>query len=419
MRIKSNLSELVENQPGKITVIVDSNDDIWHIYNLLEKGDLVQLKTTRKVVHESNNGNKTAKKVQIFFTLKIDSIDYNSEDYEIRINGKSVFENEYISKGQFQSASIVKNIQFSLIKKSWDAFSINLINEVSNPMVTSDLAVCLLDEGTANLFLISSHITLLKSKVELSIPKKRNGSSNHEKAILKFFQYVTDMLFNNINFDIVKCIVIGSPGFIKDQYKEFFGNIKNNSYKQYETLFKNEKKLFYIHASGSSKQSLNEVLSKQDIKEKIFETKAYEDIRLMEKFDEMLALDYEKITFGVKHSYVAIDLLALDTLILTDGFLKKMGPYFRKDLHKRILKLNENQGIQKILSSQHVTGEKVDKMGGIVGILKFAVDLEHGEENHKTEEFIENLNIPEVDENEDNFLEEGYMNDELDANNDN
>lgn len=417
MRIKSNLSELVENESGKITMIVDSNDDIWHIFNLLEKGDLVQLKTSRKIMHESNNGNKTSKKVQIFFTLKIDSIDYNSEDYEIRINGKSIFENEYISKGQFQSASIIKNMQFSLIKKSWDAFSINLINEVSNPMVTSDLAICLLDEGTANLFLISSHITLLKSKVELSIPKKRNGSSNHEKAMDKFFYYISDMLLNNINFEIVKCIVIGSPGFLKDQYREFLVNIKNSSYKQYEELFKNEKKLFFVHSSGSSKQSLNEVLSKQDIKEKIFETKAYEDIRLMEKFDEMLALDYEKITFGIKHAYQAIDLLAMDILIITDGFLKKMGPNFRKELHKKVLKLNDNQGCQKVLSSKHVTGEKVDKMGGIVGILKFKIDLEYHEENHINDVY---LDIPEVDEKDDNFMEEDFLKDDLDmANMDN
>jgi len=94
MRIKSNFSEIKEFLPGKCTIIMDTNDDLWHFYNVIAKGDLIQIKTTRKVTHENSGGNKSVKKVKIFVTLKVDQIEYDAEGNEIRINGKNVCENE-------------------------------------------------------------------------------------------------------------------------------------------------------------------------------------------------------------------------------------------------------------------------------------------------------------------------------------
>lgn len=60
--------------------------------------------------------------------------------------------------------------------------SIENIKLASDHTLTSDLCAIVMEEGLAHLFLISSHITTLKASVNLSIPKKRKGPSQHDKV---------------------------------------------------------------------------------------------------------------------------------------------------------------------------------------------------------------------------------------------
>lgn len=46
MRIKGKF-EVESGQPGKVTLMLDNNDDLWHLFNILHKGDFVKMKTFR------------------------------------------------------------------------------------------------------------------------------------------------------------------------------------------------------------------------------------------------------------------------------------------------------------------------------------------------------------------------------------
>ncbi len=48
--------------------------------------------------------------------------------------------------------------------------------------VTSEIAAVLMEEGIAHLFYISNNQSDTKGKIPKNIPKKRNGSTKHEKA---------------------------------------------------------------------------------------------------------------------------------------------------------------------------------------------------------------------------------------------
>ena len=230
-----------------------------------------------------------------------------------------------------------------------------------------------MEEGLANIFLVSSHLTVLKSKIELSIPKKRKGPSNHDKALSKFFGYVLDSILKNVNFDVVKCFVIGSPGFVKDQFSTFINEKISGNFKEYELIKKNIKKFNYAHTNSCYKGSLNELFSKPEILNQITNTKAAEDIELMNKFDKILQTDYEKIIFGNKQINIAIENNAIDFLLVSDDYLRKIGPSKRKEISKKFEKINSNGGIVKTLSSMHPTGQRLNNLGGITAVLKFLV----------------------------------------------
>jgi hypothetical protein len=52
-------------------------------------------------------------------------------------------------------------------------------------------------------------------KIEVNVPRKRKGSSAHEKGLARFFEMVYDALKKHVDFDIVKVLIVASPGFYK------------------------------------------------------------------------------------------------------------------------------------------------------------------------------------------------------------
>ena len=372
MRIKGKL-DLEAFQSGKVDIIIDNDEDLWILYNLIAKGDYLKTAMFRKVQHESGGGKVSSTKKKLIITIKIEEIEYCQEDDIIRIKGKNTSENEYISIGQFQTAEISKGSFFTLFKYYWDDIHIETLKNATDKTITSDVAAIIMEEGIAHLYFINNNQTVLHGKINQSIPKKRNGSTQYNKSKKNFFTKILNNLVKEINFENCKCVIIASPGFTKDEFGNFMIDEINNNLKVYQTIKNNLSKIIYCHSSSGYKQSLEEILSKPEIKKLIKDTKCIEENTIMEKFNEILGTEMDKAFFGLKSFEIAYSNNAINTVILTDNFLRKISPTTRKKLSLNLKNL-KNKGIQVFkFSSQHVTGEKVDAFGGIIGILNYVV----------------------------------------------
>jgi hypothetical protein len=61
-------------------------------------------------------------------------------------------------------------------------------------------------------------------------------------------------ILRHINFDVVKCILIASPGFVRDQFYEYMFQeaIKTDN----KVLIENKSKFLLVHSSSGFKHSL-------------------------------------------------------------------------------------------------------------------------------------------------------------------
>lgn len=64
----------------------------------------------------------------------------------------------------------------TIIKDNWSGYHYKILREMSDPTHDSDVAAMVMDEGIAHLCYVKSTITLLKNKIEKSIPKKKAGA---------------------------------------------------------------------------------------------------------------------------------------------------------------------------------------------------------------------------------------------------
>lgn len=66
-----------------------------------------------------------------------------------------------------------------------------LVHDACNPAAAADLAAVLITDGLANVLLIGSSCTVVKAKIESTLPRKRGAAlAGYEKAVEKFFTKV-------------------------------------------------------------------------------------------------------------------------------------------------------------------------------------------------------------------------------------
>ena len=62
----------------------------------------------------------------------------------------------------------------------------------------------------------------IRAKIEVGIPRKRRGDcSQHEKGLNKFYDQCVQAIIRHINFDVVKAVIIASPGFVRQQFFDY------------------------------------------------------------------------------------------------------------------------------------------------------------------------------------------------------
>ena len=109
-----------------------------------------------------------------------------------------------------------------------------------------------------------------------------------------------------------------------------------NNIKEWWDLKNNLNKIIYAHSFSGYKHSLEEILGKPDLKRLIKDTKCVDDISVMERFNEILGTDMDKAFFGHKAFDINYEKKEIDTLILTDGYLRKIAPAVDKDSSSKI-----------------------------------------------------------------------------------
>lgn len=63
------------------------------------------------------------------------------------------------------------------------------------PCLQAEVAAVVMTGGLAHVCLVTSHMTVTRARIEMNIPRKRAGSSDHRKAISRFYEAVYQVWF--------------------------------------------------------------------------------------------------------------------------------------------------------------------------------------------------------------------------------
>ncbi|XP_075969786.1 pelota mRNA surveillance and ribosome rescue factor [Anticarsia gemmatalis] len=355
---------------GSIALIPEESEDMWHAYNLIAQGDAVTASTVRKVQTESSTGSSTSSRVRTTLTITVENIDFDTQACVLRLKGRNIVENQYVKMGAYHTLDLELNRKFTMQKPLWDSVALERVDMACDPAASADVAAVVMQEGLAHVCLITPSMTLVRSKIDITIPRKRKGFvQQHEKGLAKFYEAVMQGILRHIDFSIVKCVIIASPGFVKDQFFDYMTQqaIKTDN----KVLIDNKSKFLLVKASSGFKHSLKEVLQEPAVMAKISDTKAASEVKLLESFYTMLQLEPAKAFYGKKHVERANEALAIETLMISDKLFRCQDIQIRKEYVALVDSVRENGGEVRIFSSMHVSGEQLDQLTGIAAILRF------------------------------------------------
>ena len=110
-----------KNGDGRIELEPETDDGMWHLYNIIRKGDSIKATTQRKVKNTTDTGHSTSKKVTMSLIIKVESVVFESQSCSLRVNGKTIGQNDHVPMGSYHSMDIEVNRVFSLTKSCWDS----------------------------------------------------------------------------------------------------------------------------------------------------------------------------------------------------------------------------------------------------------------------------------------------------------
>jgi len=359
-----------KNGKGHVGLIPEESEDMWHAYNLVAPRDTLRSTTIRRVQSESATGSTSSSKVRTTLTIQVESTDFDTQACVLRVKGRNVEENQYVKMGQYHTIDLELHRKFVLTKQEWDIVCMDRIDEACDATKKADLGAIVMQEGIAHVCLVTSSMTLVRAKIEVNIPRKRRGNcTQHDKGLLKFYDQIIQAVLRHFDFDIIKCVLVASPGFVKDQFAEYM--FSQAIKLEQKVITENKSKFILVHSSSGFKHSLQEVLSDPAVSSRLSDTKATSEVRALQTFYTMLQNEPDKAFYGVDHVERANEMLAIETLMVTDNLFRSNDLVTRKRFVNLVESVRDNNGDVKIFSSLHVSGEQLSLLSGVAATLRF------------------------------------------------
>lgn len=363
---------LAKDKSGDITLCPQDSEDMWHAYNLIHEGDDLEAWTFRKVAKMTKDGpiKGSAERKLVKLKLRVETVDFEPADCDLRIKGKVIEDTEDVSAGSYHTFSLEVNRNFKLYKTEWDMVSLEVVDNATNPEAKAEIAAIVMEEGVAHLCLITDNMTFLRQKIEQNIPKKKRGdNSGYEKGMTKFYELLYNTMLRTFSLEKLKVVLLASPGFVAKGYYDYM--LQTAVTKGDQFLVKSKSKFLVTHSSTGYLQGLDEVLKTPEVQSQLANTRYQREITVLDNFFKILNDDDMRAWYGPRHVEAAVEKGAVATLLITDSLFRSNDIATRKKYIAMVEELRNSGREALIFSTMHPSGKELSDLGGIAAILLY------------------------------------------------
>lgn len=344
---------------GVMKLQISNLDDLWALYNVVEKNDVVHARTTREVKIDSAS-RPTSRRIPVNLGVRVQRVYFDRELNRLRVHGIVALAPEDLNvRGSHHTLDLAVDDNASIVKEHWYEHQLDRVQRAihrEDPVVVVGI-----DSDEACVAVIRPYGPEVKAEIPARLPGK-NEPDKREQAMLGYFAAVAKSAEAASGEENARVVIVG-PGFVKDNFARYMRD-------KYPNLTKKVASVKNVSSGGVS--AVYETLRIGLIAKVLRETRAIYEISLVEEIFRRVASNKGDVSYGIDN--VEQDGLAgaVENLLICDETLRGADDESRARLEAILRAVEQRSGRVTVVSTRHEGGKKLLSLGGLAGLLRYA-----------------------------------------------
>jgi len=346
-----------DTKKGIIELLPETLDDLWHLSHLIEPGDLLSARTTRRIQDTTGERLRSDRGIKktFFMGIRVENINFHRYTGKLRATG--VIEKgpeDLVPLGSHHTLDLKLKNPVKIQKEKWSRWHLKRIKDAVEASKIPKALVVVIEDDNADIGILRQYGVEYYGPIVGGVSGKRMVQKNRQQVIEKFYDQIMETIGT---FKGIEGIVIAGPGFGK-----------NDFYKYLEEKHKEISKKAILESTGAGgRAGIREVLQKGLLEDMATEGRIAEEMRVMTEVLQEIGKTSNLVTYGKKEVEVAAQAGAVEQLLVIDELVRE------PDVEK-IMNTTENLGGKvMVISSEHEGGKQLQALGGIAALLRYSV----------------------------------------------
>jgi protein pelota len=346
---------------GFVKVVPSSDDDLWHLYNVIYKGDEVYAYSSRAIKSDEEYSRpKSAERVSAFMGVTVESVAWDKFLGKLRVHGLICHAPDIIPAAAHHTLNIALNQPVTIVKKEWPKHLLDRLTVASETEKT--LIILALDDESFAIAKTKQYGVEIKVEERMKLPGKLEAEKR-TAATKEYFNRVLNSL-KQLWLPTHNPIIIVGVGFVKNDFAKFVADEASD-------LAKSVVDVKSVNNGGIS--GIYEALRSGVLLKAAKQLRILDETEIMEEIMKRLGKGEATVTYGLEQVENAVKIGAVEKLVLADTMLRESEEEQRLHLEQIMRGVERRRGSVTVVSTEHEAGAKLIALGGVAALLRFPV----------------------------------------------
>ena len=338
-------------------------DDLWALYNVIQKNDRVLGKTTREV-KSTESARPFSRRVTITLGVTVQKVYFDRDLDRLRIHG-IVFEapEEVRVTGSHHTLSVGPEDIVTILKDKWLSHQVERVDKAV--VAEEPIIILALDSEEASVAILRSFDLDFKGEVRSRLPGK-NEAEKRQVAMKDYFRRIESLL-ENICAELPGPILIVGPGFTKDH---FVTELRS------EAKYLGERKIAVKSVGSGGVAGVHEAIRVGAASKIKRDARATQEIELVNEALRRLGASSGDVSYGLDRVQADGEAGAVDTMIVSDQIVREAEDEERLKIEGTMRIVEERGGKVALVSSEQESGKMLRSLGGVAALLRYRLHQE-------------------------------------------
>lgn len=334
-----------------VRVQIETDEDIWHLYNVIEVGDLVTASTTRREEKAADKLRaERAEKKRMTLGVRIEKIEFSENDLRLKLLG--TIETGPQDIGQHHTLILENGDSLLITKNHWRETQLERLKRAVADSKKPRIVFVSLDQDDATVavlrqFGLKEIATVRSGRTGKQYADKPQTDGYHAEIISK----VVPLMEPNMP------LVLLGPGFEKE-------SLADDMKKTDPEMFK---KVHVYHTGQCGMVGINELIKTGMGSEVLRESSVGAEMEAVEQLMTEIAKNGLG-TYGTQQVRDAAMSGAVEKLLVLDSKVRE------QDLDDVVRAVESQKGTVIVVSGQHDGGKELAALGGMGAILRYKLE---------------------------------------------